>query len=84
MRIAMPHIIAAVLVILIVVVVLFFTTPVFNKLKEQIGFGTDLSAEETQAQIKAREIFVDGVYPILDDCSKSRNVSCFCTDEKLS
>ncbi len=83
MRVGAPHIVAAVLVIVLVLVVVVFSTPMFDKLKESMGFGTELSAEEMQTQIKATEIFVDEVYPTLDNCAKSRNVSCFCTDEKF-
>ena len=84
MRITIPHLIAAGLVILLVLVVSSFAMPAFDNLKDKMGFGTDLSAGETQAQIKAREIFVEYLYSTFNDCKDSKNVSCFCTDEEIA
>jgi hypothetical protein len=82
--VAWPHIIAASLVIVLVLAVVLFATPAFDGLKEKLGFGFGLNAEESQAQNRANEFFAFELSPTLIDCKSTVDVGCFCTNEETA
>ena len=62
-RIAFSHIIAAVLILVLIVTILFVFVPLFDEIKEKLGFGVTLTAGEIKLQSDAKELFDSGVEP---------------------
>ena len=82
-RIAFTHIIAATLVIILILSVLGFGSPLFNIIKEKMGFTIDLNPQELETQKEAKLFFNDVFVNGIQDCERSSNVSCFCFSEDL-
>ncbi len=82
-RIAFSHIIAAVLILVLIVTVLFVFVPLFDEIKEKLGFGVTLTAGEIKVQEEAKQLFEQNISPTLLDCISSNNDECFCSDEEV-
>ena len=81
-RIAFSHIIAAVLILVLIITVIFVFVPLFDEIKEKLGFGVTLTAGEIKVQGEAKELFEQTVLPMLLDCISSSDNECFCTDDE--
>jgi len=83
-KIGFTHLIAAILVIVLVLAIVWFATPVFDELKEKMGFNLGLTAQESEAQTRAKEFFTFELSPEISDCKRSSDVGCFCTNKEIA
>ncbi len=82
-RIAFSHIIAAVLILILIVTVIFVFVPVFDDIKEKLGFGVTLTAGEIKVQSESKELFEQNISLMLLDCISSNEDECFCMDDEI-
>ena len=77
------HWIAAILVIFLIISVLWFFTPIFDEVKEKLGFFVNLTPSELESQTQAIENF-NGLVNTFDDCINSYDSGCFCTNKTMA
>ena len=83
-RLGFPHLISAVLILVLIIVVLFIFSPMFEDLKDKLGFGIDLTAGEMKAQTEAISLFTNTLTPLIKDCMNYEKNKCFCTNQEIS
>jgi len=72
------YMISGLIVLIIIFVVLVGTLPMFNNLREQLGFDVGLNPAEIESQELAKTEFNDKFVPALSNCASSGKIQCFC------
>jgi len=83
-KMGMSQLIAAILILVLIVTVIFIFSPMLDDLKENLGFGIDLTPGEMKAQSKAKEFFETDLKPMIKDCMNKDNIFCFCSDREIA